>query len=121
MPEEHANGKGRIVILIQSMLWGLNFYAIKLSDVGLSDVFTASMSSLIASFPGIIYCFITKQSVLSLTAVFGVFFWVLLSKGLLTIGLTGGHILISIGIYFTNIQSEMYLNTKNLEAKDEQK
>jgi len=64
MPKDHIDVKGFIIILILTILWGLNYSAIKLSNTGLSPVFTTFLRSLIASFLGIMYCVLIKRPVL---------------------------------------------------------
>lgn len=62
MTKDHINIKGFLVILILTILWGLNYSAIKLSNTGLSPVFTSFLRSVIASSCGIVYCIIIKQT-----------------------------------------------------------
>ncbi|MBA4390161.1 MAG: EamA/RhaT family transporter [Syntrophus sp. (in: bacteria)] len=61
MTKDHIDIKGFLVVLILTILWGLNYSAIKLSNTGLSPVFTSLLRSVIASSCGIIYCIIIKQ------------------------------------------------------------
>ena len=61
MTKDHIDLKGAATILILTLLWGLNYPAIKFSNAGLSPIFTALLRSSIASILGIIYCIIIKQ------------------------------------------------------------
>lgn len=61
MTKDHIDARGFAAILILTILWGLNYAAIKLSNTGLSPIFTAFLRSIIASACGIIYCLIIKQ------------------------------------------------------------
>lgn len=58
---ERVDLKGFIAILVLTLLWGLNYSAIKLSNTGLSPVFTVFLRSVIASSCGILYCLFLKQ------------------------------------------------------------
>ncbi|HOP86805.1 MAG TPA: DMT family transporter [Syntrophorhabdaceae bacterium] len=64
MPKDHIDTRGFVIILILTILWGLNYSAIKFSNTGLSPVFTTFIRSLVASFFGIMYCLLIKQPVL---------------------------------------------------------
>jgi drug/metabolite transporter (DMT)-like permease len=61
MTKEHIDSKGLAVIVVLTILWGINYSAIKFSNTGLSPVFTTFLRSLIASFLGIIYCIVVKE------------------------------------------------------------
>jgi drug/metabolite transporter (DMT)-like permease len=61
MTKDHIDMKGFLIILTLTILWGLNYSAIKLSNTGLSPVFTSFLRSMIASSCGIVYCIIIKQ------------------------------------------------------------
>jgi drug/metabolite transporter (DMT)-like permease len=63
MPKSRIDLPGFAAILILTLLWGINYYAIKVSNEGLSPVFTAFLRSVIASACGIIYCLIVRQPV----------------------------------------------------------
>lgn len=58
---DHIDARGFAVVLILTMLWGLNYAAIKFSNAGLSPIFTTFLRSVIASAFGIIYCLVIKQ------------------------------------------------------------
>jgi len=64
MPKDHIDAKGFVVVLILTVLWGLNYSAIKFSNTGLSPIFTTFIRSVIASLLGVIYCIYIKQPVL---------------------------------------------------------
>lgn len=61
MTKDHIDLKGFAIILILTILWGLNYPVVKLSNTGLSPIFTAFLRSSIASCCGIIYCIMVKQ------------------------------------------------------------
>jgi drug/metabolite transporter (DMT)-like permease len=61
MTKDHIDTKGFFIILVLTILWGLNYTAIKFSNTGLSPIFTSFLRSIIASFCGIIYCIIIRQ------------------------------------------------------------
>jgi drug/metabolite transporter (DMT)-like permease len=63
MTKDRIDLPGFLAILILTILWGINYYAIKVSTTGLSPVFTAFLRSVIASACGIIYCLIVRQPV----------------------------------------------------------
>jgi drug/metabolite transporter (DMT)-like permease len=54
--KEHLDLKAILVMLILTLLWGVNYSAIKYSNEGISPVFASTLRSLIASFCGVIYC-----------------------------------------------------------------
>ncbi|MCX5798071.1 MAG: hypothetical protein NTU90_00640, partial [Proteobacteria bacterium] len=61
LTKDHIDLKGAATILILTLLWGLNYPAIKFSNAGLSPIFTALLRSSVASILGIVYCIIIKQ------------------------------------------------------------
>jgi drug/metabolite transporter (DMT)-like permease len=61
MTKDNIDTKGFFIILVLTILWGLNYSAIKFSNTGLSPIFSSFLRSVIASFCGIIYCMIIKQ------------------------------------------------------------
>jgi drug/metabolite transporter (DMT)-like permease len=61
MTKDHIDSKGFVAIVILTILWGINYSAIKFSNTGLSPIFTTFLRSLIASFLGIIYCIVVKE------------------------------------------------------------
>ena len=50
-----------MAILALTLLWGMNYPAIKVSNTGLSPIFTTFLRSVVASVCGILYCVIIKQ------------------------------------------------------------
>lgn len=56
MTKDRIDMAGFFSILTLTLLWGLNYSAIKVSNAGLSPVFTTFLRSAIASGCGIIYC-----------------------------------------------------------------
>ncbi len=61
MTKDHIDARGFAAILMLTILWGLNYAAIKFTNAGLSPIFTTFLRSVIASACGIIYCLIIKQ------------------------------------------------------------
>jgi drug/metabolite transporter (DMT)-like permease len=61
MTKEHIDSKGFITLVVLTLLWGLNYPAMKFSGTGLSPVFTTFLRSCIASGCGIVYCLVIKQ------------------------------------------------------------
>ncbi len=53
--------KGFIAVLALTLLWGINYSAIKLTYVGISPVFSSFLRSAIASSCGIAYCLAIRQ------------------------------------------------------------
>jgi drug/metabolite transporter (DMT)-like permease len=53
---EYLDAKAIVAMLILTMLWGLNYTAIKISNEGISPVFASALRSAIACFCGVIYC-----------------------------------------------------------------
>jgi len=52
---------GFLVLLVLTMLWGVNYFAIKVSTTGLSPIFTGLLRSVIASAFGVAYCVASGQ------------------------------------------------------------
>lgn len=52
---------GFLAILALTLLWGLNYPAIKVSNTGLSPIFTTFLRSVVASVCGVFYCVVVKQ------------------------------------------------------------
>lgn len=61
MTKDRIDMQGFFIILLLTILWGLNYPAVKISNEGLSPVFTTFLRSVIATIFGIIYCVIVKQ------------------------------------------------------------
>ena len=53
---EYLDPKAIVTMLILTMLWGFGYTAIKVSNEGLSPVFTSALRSAIACLCGVIYC-----------------------------------------------------------------
>jgi drug/metabolite transporter (DMT)-like permease len=56
MSKDHLNTRAVFVIIVLTLIWGLNYSAIKYSNEGISPVFASTLRSIIASICGIIYC-----------------------------------------------------------------
>ncbi len=54
--KEYLDLRAILTLLGLTLLWGLNYTAIKYSNEGISPVFTSSLRSIIASLCGVIYC-----------------------------------------------------------------
>lgn len=61
MTKDRIDMQGFFIILLLTILWGLNYPAVKVSNTGLSPVFTTFLRSVIATFFGVIYCLVVKQ------------------------------------------------------------
>ena len=61
MTKDHVDIQGFFIILLITMLWGLNYPAVKISNTGLSPVFTTFLRSVIATCCGVIYCIVVRQ------------------------------------------------------------
>jgi drug/metabolite transporter (DMT)-like permease len=59
--KEHLDLNGFFILMFLTMLWGLNYCAVKVSNTGLSPIFNAFLRSSVASIFGIIYCLWIKQ------------------------------------------------------------
>jgi drug/metabolite transporter (DMT)-like permease len=53
---DYLDLKAVAVITILTLLWGLNYTAVKVSNQGISPVFASALRSIIASLCGVIYC-----------------------------------------------------------------
>jgi drug/metabolite transporter (DMT)-like permease len=63
MGKDRIDLPGFAAILVLTLLWGVNYFAIKVSNTGLSPVFTAFLRSVIASACGVVYCLVVRQPV----------------------------------------------------------
>ncbi|MBM4306225.1 MAG: DMT family transporter [Deltaproteobacteria bacterium] len=54
--KDYLDLKAILAILILTLLWGVNYSAIKISNEGISPVFASAIRSIIASICGAIYC-----------------------------------------------------------------
>jgi len=61
MTKDRIDMQGFLIILLLTILWGLNYPAVKVSNAGLSPVFTTFLRSVIATLFGVIYCLVVKQ------------------------------------------------------------
>ncbi|HEX2967108.1 MAG TPA: DMT family transporter, partial [Syntrophorhabdaceae bacterium] len=61
MTKDHVDTRGFLAVLILTVLWGLNYTAMKFSNTGLSPVFTSFLRSVVASFCGVLYCLVLRQ------------------------------------------------------------
>jgi drug/metabolite transporter (DMT)-like permease len=61
MTKDRIDMQGFLIILLLTILWGLNYPAVKVSNTGLSPVFTTFLRSVIATLFGVIYCLVVKQ------------------------------------------------------------
>lgn len=61
MAKERIDMQGFLIVVLLTVLWGINYPAVKISNTGLSPVFTTFLRSAIATFFGIVYCLIVRQ------------------------------------------------------------
>ncbi len=59
--KDHLDLKGFFILVFLTMLWGCNYPAIKISNLGFSPIFNAFLRSSIASLLGVIYCLSVKE------------------------------------------------------------
>jgi drug/metabolite transporter (DMT)-like permease len=59
--KSHVDLTGFLVMVLLTLLWGVNYPAVKIANTGFSPVFNAFLRSMIASVLGIIYCLSIKQ------------------------------------------------------------
>ena len=59
--KDHLDLKGFLILLLLTLLWGCNYPAIKISNLGFSPIFNALLRSSIASVLGILYCVSIKE------------------------------------------------------------
>jgi drug/metabolite transporter (DMT)-like permease len=55
--KDYLDFKAILVVLSLTLIWGLNYPAVKYSNQGISPVFTSALRSIVASLCGAIYCF----------------------------------------------------------------
>ena len=55
--KDYLDLKAVLVVLSLTLLWGLNYSAVKVSNTGISPVFASALRSIVASLCGAIYCF----------------------------------------------------------------
>ncbi len=59
--KDYLDVKAIVILLILTLLWGLNYAAIKYSNQGMSPVFASTLRSVIASICGVVYCIRAKE------------------------------------------------------------
>jgi drug/metabolite transporter (DMT)-like permease len=61
MSKDHLDLKAVVIIIVLTIIWGLNCTAVKFSDEGISPVFASFLRSIVASICGIFYCLRKEQ------------------------------------------------------------
>ncbi len=61
MTKEHLDMRGFLIMVILTLLWGINYPAVKISNAGFSPIFNSFLRSSIASLLGIAYCIRIKE------------------------------------------------------------
>jgi drug/metabolite transporter (DMT)-like permease len=61
MTKEHLDLRGFLIMVVLTLLWSLNYPAIKFANLGFSPIFNAFVRSTIASAFGIVYCLSIKE------------------------------------------------------------
>ena len=61
MTKDHLDLKGFLILLCLTMLWGVNYTAVKIANVGFAPIFNSFLRSSIASACGIVYCLSIKE------------------------------------------------------------
>ena len=59
--KDHLDLKGFLILVLLTLLWGCNYPAVKISNLGFSPIFNALLRSSIASVLGILYCLSIKE------------------------------------------------------------
>ena len=59
--KDHLDLKGFFILVLLTLLWGCNYPAVKISNLGFSPIFNAFLRSAIASGLGILYCLSVQQ------------------------------------------------------------
>jgi len=59
--KRHIDLTGFLVLVVLTLLWGVNYPAVKIANTGFAPVFNAFLRSSIASVFGIVYCLLSKQ------------------------------------------------------------
>ena len=59
--KDHIDVTGFLILTGLTLLWGLNYPVVKLTNQGLSPVFNSLLRSVIASVLGVVYCVAIKQ------------------------------------------------------------
>jgi len=60
--KDYLDLKAAVTLFIVTLLWGLNYAAIKYSNRGISPVFACTLRSAIATICGVIYCIKKKEA-----------------------------------------------------------
>ncbi len=61
MTKDHLDLKGFLILLCLTMSWGVNYTAVKISNIGFAPIFNSFLRSSIASACGIMYCLFIKE------------------------------------------------------------
>jgi len=59
--KDHLDLKGFLILVLLTLLWGCNYPAVKISNLGFSPIFNALLRSSIASVLGVLYCLSIKE------------------------------------------------------------
>ena len=59
--KDHIDLVGVLILVVLTMLWGLNYPVVKITNQGFTPVFNSLLRSVIASILGIIYCLSIRQ------------------------------------------------------------
>jgi drug/metabolite transporter (DMT)-like permease len=59
--KDYLDLKAIAILIILTLLWGLNYPVIKYSNQGMSPVFTSTLRSILASICGLLYCFKKRE------------------------------------------------------------
>jgi drug/metabolite transporter (DMT)-like permease len=60
--KDYLDLKAAVILLILTLLWGLNYAAVKYSNQGISPVFACTLRSVIATICGVLYCINKKET-----------------------------------------------------------
>jgi drug/metabolite transporter (DMT)-like permease len=60
--KDYLDLKAAVTLFIVTLLWGLNYAAIKYSNQGISPVFACTLRSVIATLCGVVYCITKKET-----------------------------------------------------------
>src|SRR4030043_2207897 len=60
--KDYLDLKAAVILFILTLLWGLNYPAIKFSNQGISPVFACTLRSVIATICGVLYCIKKKET-----------------------------------------------------------
>jgi len=59
--KDYLDFKASALLLLLTLMWGLNYHVIKFTAHGMSPIFTSAVRSVIAAFFGILYCLHEKE------------------------------------------------------------